>query len=193
MSQGFQEPFLPTSGTSLSRTCVSSSFFFFVRSFRNCYHQQTIPHVQTKKGRDMVEYLEHGLLFHIAHELKHRGNESHDKNNEKGQGQARHEDDDDDATILERLERAFLMADIHSNQLGITTSGATVAVCLVQVSDSARKICTHVRRKRTGDDMLHSHFLIVSSPTAFVVETSARGYDSTVLCECRRCPNRLGP
>ena len=60
----------------------------------------------------MVEYLEHGLSFHIAQELSYK----------------------DDATILERLERAFLMADIHSRQLGVTTSGATVAVCLVQVS-----------------------------------------------------------
>ena len=84
----------------------------------------------------MVEYLEHGLLFHIAHELKHRRHESHDKNNEN-------DDYDDEATILERLERAFLMADIHSNQLGITTSGATVAVCLVQVSKrkEGRYIC----------------------------------------------------
>jgi len=64
----------------------------------------------------MVEYLEYGLSFHIAQELKN------------------HDDDNDDATVLERLERAFFMADIHSRQLGITTSGATVAVCLVHVS-----------------------------------------------------------
>lgn len=69
-------------------------------------------------GRDMVEYLEHGLSFHVAQELKCH---------------------EDDATILERLERAFLMADIHSKQLGITTSGATVAVCLVQVSEACVK------------------------------------------------------
>jgi hypothetical protein len=66
----------------------------------------------------MVEYLEHGLSFHVAQELKCQ---------------------EDDATILERLERAFLMADIHSKQLGITTSGATVAVCLVQVSEACEK------------------------------------------------------
>jgi hypothetical protein len=88
----------------------------------------------------MVEYLEHGLLFHIAHELKHQERESHNNSNDS---QAKH-DNDDDATILERLERAFLMADIHSNQLGITTSGATVAVCLVQVSETTTYIRTYV-------------------------------------------------
>jgi len=59
----------------------------------------------------MVEYLEHGLSYHVAQELQC----------------------DDNATVLERLERAFLMADIHSKQLGVTTSGATVAICLVKV------------------------------------------------------------
>ena len=59
----------------------------------------------------MVDYLEHGLCYHVAQELQCQ----------------------DDASILERLERAFLMADIHSKQLGITTSGATVAICLIKV------------------------------------------------------------
>ena len=62
-------------------------------------------------GRDMVDYLEHGLSYHVAQELSAP----------------------DDATIATRLERAFLMADIHSRQLGITISGATVAICLVKV------------------------------------------------------------
>jgi protein phosphatase len=60
-------------------------------------------------GRDMVEYLEHGLSYHVARELQCH----------------------DDSTVLARLERAFMIADIHSNQLGVTMSGATVAVCLV--------------------------------------------------------------
>jgi hypothetical protein len=63
-------------------------------------------------GRDMVDYLEHGLSFHIAQELHC----------------------DDDATTAMRLERAFLIADVHSRSTGITMSGATVAVCLVKVS-----------------------------------------------------------
>jgi hypothetical protein len=64
-----------------------------------------------KSGRDMVEYLEHGLVYHVAQELKYK----------------------DDATMATRLERSFLMADIHSRQLGVTMSGATVAMCLVKV------------------------------------------------------------
>lgn len=63
-------------------------------------------------GRDMVEYLEHGLSYHVSQELKCQ----------------------DQATILQRLERAFLIADIHSTQVGVTMSGATVAVALVKVS-----------------------------------------------------------
>lgn len=59
----------------------------------------------------MVEYLEHGLSYHVAQELQCQ----------------------DDASMTERLERAFLMADIHSRQLGVTMSGATVAICLVKV------------------------------------------------------------
>ena len=62
-------------------------------------------------GRDMVEYLEDGLSYHVAQELAHG----------------------DNASMTTRLERAFLMADIHSKQLGVTMSGATVAMCLVQV------------------------------------------------------------
>jgi hypothetical protein len=62
-------------------------------------------------GRDMVEYLEHGLSYHVAQELKCQ----------------------DDAAMATRLERAFMMADIHSRQLEVTMSGATVAVCLVKV------------------------------------------------------------
>jgi len=62
-------------------------------------------------GRDMVEYLEDGLQWHVAQELLCAGPES----------------------IAARLERAFLMADIHSKQLGVSVSGATVAMCLVKV------------------------------------------------------------
>ncbi|KAL7579622.1 hypothetical protein ACA910_007986 [Epithemia clementina (nom. ined.)] len=81
-------------------------------------------------GRDMVDFLEHAMPFHVAQEL---------------------EDDDDSPLIIidnndnknitkkqalpsmeTRLERAFLMADLHARQVGITASGATVAICLVK-------------------------------------------------------------
>lgn len=69
-------------------------------------------------GRQMVEYLEDGLVFHVAAELNADADECCDK-------------DSGDKDILKRLERAFLMADIHSKTLGISTSGATVAACLI--------------------------------------------------------------
>ena len=65
-------------------------------------------------GRDIVEFLEDGLLYHVSHEL-----------------QIEERDPLSNGSILARLERSFLMADIHSKALGLTNSGATVAVCLV--------------------------------------------------------------
>jgi len=69
-------------------------------------------------GRDIVEFLEDGLIYHVSQELQHNSNTS---NNQNG----------NDESVLARLERAFLMADIHSKALGVTSSGATVALCLI--------------------------------------------------------------
>jgi serine/threonine protein phosphatase PrpC len=65
-------------------------------------------------GRDMVDFLENGLTHHVAEEL-------------------RFEEESEDLDYRTRLERAFLMADIHARQAGVRTSGATVALCLVKV------------------------------------------------------------
>ena len=64
----------------------------------------------------MVDFLEHGLSYHVAQELNDDSSS------------------DDEIGIHTRLERAFLMADIHARQLGVMASGATAAVCLVSVS-----------------------------------------------------------
>jgi len=72
-------------------------------------------------GRDIVDFLEHGLAFHVARELR----------GDNGGGG----DDDDD--LKKRIERAFLMADIHSRQAGLITSGSTVAMCLIKPVDAA--------------------------------------------------------
>jgi hypothetical protein len=61
----------------------------------------------------MVDFLEKGLIHHVAEELGCQK---------------------DSADTATRLERAFLMADIHSQQAGVQSSGATVALCLVKVS-----------------------------------------------------------
>lgn len=58
-----------------------------------------------------MNFLEHGLSFHVAQELAI----------------------DDDSDIQTRLQRAFLMTDIHARHAGVMTSGATVAACLVKV------------------------------------------------------------
>jgi hypothetical protein len=62
----------------------------------------------------MVDFLEKGLTHHVAEELGCQK---------------------DNADIATRLERAFLMADIHSHLAGVQCSGATVALCLVKVSN----------------------------------------------------------
>ena len=63
-------------------------------------------------GRDIVDFLEEALADNVARELAH----------------------DDDASVETRLQRAFLMTDIQSKQMGLVTSGATVAVCLLSSS-----------------------------------------------------------
>jgi len=63
-------------------------------------------------GREMVDFLEAGgLSYHVAQEWLL---------------------DDTSVSKKERLERAFLLADLHARHLGVSTSGATVALCLVE-------------------------------------------------------------
>lgn len=68
-------------------------------------------------GREIVNFLEHGLSYHVAQEMAV----------------------DDESDIQTRLQRAFLMTDIHARHAGVLTSGATVAACLVKVR--CRAIC----------------------------------------------------
>ena len=63
-------------------------------------------------GRDTVDFLEEALHGNIAQELNM----------------------DDNTSIHNKLERAFLITDAESKMSGIQTSGATVAICLIQVS-----------------------------------------------------------
>jgi len=64
-------------------------------------------------GRDIVDFLDDYLEENVARELKLV---------------------DDDASVLQRIERAFLITDIQSRQANILTSGATVVVCLIEVN-----------------------------------------------------------
>jgi len=67
-----------------------------------------------------VDFLEQGMTYHVSQELSCTA---------------------DDAPISVRLERAFLMADIHAKQAGVQTSGATVALCLVKVRWVQYAVC----------------------------------------------------
>ncbi len=64
-----------------------------------------------------MDFLHDSLHLNIMEELKHDGD---------GDG------DGDEAGVHERLERAFLITDVQCRMEGIQTSGATVAICLVE-------------------------------------------------------------
>jgi len=81
-------------------------------------------------GRDIVEYLEHNLGRIVKEEL--------------------HSDDEDDqnSSVLERMERALLLADVDSYQKGIHASGATVVISLICLDPILRKDRDAVCRRR---------------------------------------------
>lgn len=66
-------------------------------------------------GRDTVDFLKYGLQHHVATEWDY------------------HHDDVSANHPATKLERAFLITDIHANQSGIVSSGSTVALCLIKV------------------------------------------------------------
>ena len=95
-------------------------------------------------GRDIVDFLQDALHENIAEELT-VGND-HDNNENKDGG------DKDGITssfshagIQEKLERAFLITDVQSRMEEIETSGATVAVCIVErhIVDSKMRVRIH--------------------------------------------------
>lgn len=66
---------------------------------------------------------------------------------------ARAESDDDGLTVRTALERAFLLSDVQSRLDGITTSGATVACCVVapQFAPDGRVATIAVHAANAGD------------------------------------------
>jgi serine/threonine protein phosphatase PrpC len=70
-------------------------------------------------GRQIAEYLEHSLEENVAAELKRT----------------------DEASVSEKLTSAFLITDMASKQLNITTSGATAVVALISnVNENDRRL-----------------------------------------------------
>jgi len=97
-------------------------------------------------GRDIVDFLEHGMTYHVARELRQNPRSTTTKASEAGgedgndtdaenSGNAGNNCNDEAVDLKTRIVRAFLMTDIHARQAGILTSGATVAMCLVKVSE----------------------------------------------------------
>lgn len=79
-------------------------------------------------GRQIAEFLEHELESNIATELRQT----------------------DDASIAERLTRAFLITDMESRRLNITTSGATAVVALIERQEDGSRLlhCANVGDSR---------------------------------------------
>lgn len=120
-------------------------------------------------GRDMVDFLEHSLSHHLANELLSGGT--------AGAGGVK---------LATRLERAFLLTDIHALQAGISSSGATVACCLVEVSDwegaaAMAGVGAAADRSRDGGSLTrHTYCLLIHVPIP--------------LSPCSTlAPQRLGP
>ena len=104
-------------------------------------------------GRDMTEYLEEKLAGNVAQEWQHLSSEQVETPSllDEQRDKKRRLDDlskaidqcdgkqhsdksptpDDGVAIRTALERAFLLTDIQSRMDGITTSGATVACCVI--------------------------------------------------------------
>lgn len=91
-------------------------------------------------GRDIVEFLEDYLPYHISQELQFEELDENDSSNTTTNKKANQTLISNDS-IHKRLERAFYMADIHSKAMGLINSGATVAMCLVTRGKSVYDVC----------------------------------------------------
>lgn len=76
-------------------------------------------------GRDIVDFLQDALHSNIALELNHI--DAADDIERPSDSTT-----DNSTSIHERLERAFLITDVQSKMQNIHTSGATVAICIIQ-------------------------------------------------------------
>jgi serine/threonine protein phosphatase PrpC len=85
-------------------------------------------------GREMADFLRHAMAFHVAEEMEYGRQMQQQENNNKDNAKDKKKDDD----LMRQLGRAFLAADVHAKQAGIATSGATVAVCLIDDPSSCR-------------------------------------------------------
>ena len=82
-------------------------------------------------GRDIVDFLQDALHINIALELNYKDDEHDDGANTVNTVNTVNSNNNS-TSIHERLERAFLITDVQSKMQKIQTSGATVAICIIQ-------------------------------------------------------------
>ncbi|RYH31385.1 protein serine/threonine phosphatase 2C family protein [archaeon] len=100
-------------------------------------------------GRQIVDFLENALEERIAKEINHP----------------------DDATIAERVTRSFLITDMESRKLNITTSGATAVITLLHTNPTTQQ--RSILAANVGDSRA---VLATKNRPANAVEDSESGY-----------------
>jgi len=107
-------------------------------------------------GRDTVDFLQQALHVNVQEELREASsmasssNSSSSKENKQDPNQhaVTTDNNNNNSSIINIpacLERALLITDIQARQFGITSSGATVAICLIHTSNSTNS--TNSRRR----------------------------------------------
>jgi len=119
-------------------------------------------------GRDIVDFLETTLERNIAHELKHKGDDGDDLNN------------NNNLSIPQRLQAAFLLTDIQSRAKGILTSGATVASLVIQKRPSTNSSSAS---KRNGSNKRSKSSSSSNSTTGISIYSANCGDARSVLCK----------
>jgi glucokinase len=104
---------------------------------RNCdSHPCALAMYTVSIGREMVDFLRHALEYHVARELRAAATASAAAASASDPTTTTYPTSTTTTTSTMRrlaLENAFLLADIHAQAVGIHSSGATAAVCLLQV------------------------------------------------------------
>jgi serine/threonine protein phosphatase PrpC len=80
----------------------------------------------------MVDFLKFALHHHVAAEINHL-EEKQNASSGCGDNNSSSSSSGSSADLALALERAFLITDIHAKHVGISSSGATVAMCLIKV------------------------------------------------------------
>jgi serine/threonine protein phosphatase PrpC len=103
----------------------------------SCLRSSSSVVVVIPSGREMADFLRHAMAFHVAEEMEY-GQQLQQQQQQQHNNEDDAKDKKKDDNLMRQLGRAFLAADVHAKQVGIATSGATVAVCLIDDPSSRR-------------------------------------------------------